>query len=785
MRRHGRTLAIAAAAVLFVGILALRLFVDDPEQTLGLTYALPIAMIAVCMGRTAGLTAAVIGVVLWVTQRSVQGADLEVGRVVSHVVTYGLLGGLVGHFVEGGKRARRQLEDAEGGYRDLLERVPAIVYTAEYGAEGRWSYVSPKIESILGYSDEEWIANPNIWYERLHPNDRGQALVAEERSKATGEPLDSEYRMIARDGRTLWFRDQATVVLDQHGRPAVLQGVMLDITSRKRAEDELELRYAVQTKLAEAASLNEGLHGVLKTVAAPFGWKVAAFWTVDEHENELRLTDMWHAEDIDGDLFESASRAVRLSRDEGLPGRAWGRGEPVWVTDVLTESNFPRRLAAEACGLRSAIAYPAIGGGRTQGVIEFFACEPRDPDPELLSHLPSVTALLADFVVTRAAIEEHRGRFQAVLDNAPALVYAKDSHGRYLFVNRRFEAVVAMSCDTIVGKTDSELGLVGVTASGENDAHVFKTQQQLETEEEVILPDGPHTFLSAKFPLSDAVGSVYAVCCISTDVTELKRVQYELVERAELERANRAKSAFLSRVSHELRTPLNAILGFGQVLEVDSLTDRQQNSVQQIMKGGRHLLELVNDLLELSAIESGELRISLAPVDIAQAVNDIVLMVEPLAAERSVTISHQIDSVTPMALADEQRVKQVLLNLISNAIKYNRESGRVEVAVHPTASGRIAVRITDTGHGIDADDLERLFSPFERLGAEATGVEGTGLGLALSRLMVEAMHGSLDVTSVRDEGSTFTVEVPAAPAIGDGSDRHGSRGDKALAPVSR
>jgi PAS domain S-box-containing protein len=775
-------LGIAAAGALFAGIFAIRLATGDPDQTLGLTYALPVAFVAVSLGRTAGLVAAAVGVALWVGQNVFLGGDLEVAGIVSRALAYGLLGGLVGHYVERGERAHRRLEDAEGGYRDLLERVPAIVYTAEYGPTGRWSYVSPKIESILGWSVKDWIANPDAWFERLHPDDRAQALAAEERSKATGEPLDSEYRMIAKDGRTLWFRDQATVVYDQQGRPAMLQGVMLDITSRKRAEDELELRYAVQTKLAEAASLNEGLHGVLKTLAAPFGWKVAAFWTVDEHETELRLTDMWYAEDVDGEAFESASRGLRFSRDEGLPGRAWASGEAVWVRDVLTDANFPRAAAAAACGLRGAIAYPAIAGGRIQGVLEFFACQPHDPDPEVLSHLPSVSALLADFVTTRGAIETHRGRFQAVLDNAPALVYAKDSHGRYLFVNRRFEAVVGMSCETITGKTDRELGLLGLAALSENDTQVFETEQQLETEEQVILPDGPRTFLSAKFPLRDLVGSVYAVCGISTDVTELKRVQYELDERAELERANRAKSAFLSRVSHELRTPLNAILGFGQVLEVDSLSERQQNSVQQIMKGGRHLLELVNDLLELSAIESGELRVSLSPVDITQAVNDIVLMVEPLVAERCVTISHQVDPATPIALADEQRVKQVLLNLISNAIKYNRDHGRVEVAVHPTRSGRIAVRITDTGHGIDADDLERLFSPFERLGAEQTGIEGTGLGLALSRLMVEAMNGSLDVTSVHGEGSVFTVEVPAAPVLSEGL---ADRPDKALARVGR
>ncbi len=372
--------------MLFAGIFAIRLATGDPDQTLGLTYALPVAMVAISLGRTAGLVAAAVGVSLWVFQHVFLGGDLQVAGLVSRSLAYGLLGGLVGHYVERGERAHRRLEDAEGGYRDLLERVPAIVYTAEYGPSGRWSYVSPKIESILGYSVEEWTTNRDVWFERLHPDDRAQALAAEERSKATGEPLDSEYRMIARDGRTLWFRDQATVVFDQQGRPAMLQGVMLDITSRKRAEDELELRYAVQKKLAEAASLNEGLHGVLKAVAAPFGWKMAGFWTVDEHENTLRLTDIWYAEDIDGRAFETVSRSIRFSRGEGLPGRAWARGEPVWIKDVLTDSNFPRRPAAQVSGLRGGIAYPAIAGGRTQGVLEFFACEPRDPDPEALSH---------------------------------------------------------------------------------------------------------------------------------------------------------------------------------------------------------------------------------------------------------------------------------------------------------------------------------------------------------------------------------------------------------------
>ena len=771
MRRHGRPIAVTGVVLLFAGLFALRMAVDDPEQSLGLTYALPIAFAAVFLGRTAGLIAAAAGVVLWITQRWIQDADIEFFRLVSHVVTYGLLGGLLGHFVEREERAQRRLEEAEGGYRGLLERVPAIVYTAAYGSQGRWSYVSPKIEQILGFTVEEWLSRPEVWYERLYQDDREQALAAEERSKSTGEPLDSEYRMKGKDGRLIWFRDQATVVHDEQGRPAVLQGVMLDITSRKRAEDELELRYAVQKRLAEAASLNEGLHGVLRTVAARFGWVVGAFWTVDEHGENLKLTDMWHADDLDGEAFESASRALRLSRDEGLPGRAWGRGEPVWVEDASIDPNFPRKAAAQAVGLRGAVACPAVGGNQVRGVLEFFGSEARPLDEEVLSLLPSVGALVADFVSTRAALEEHRGRFQAVLDNAPTVVFAKDLNGRYIFVNRRLEQVIGMPAAQIEGRTNHDLFPQDVAdALAEHDRQVLEARHELEFEEVVPHEDGVHTYLTVKFPLRDIAGDIHAVCGISTDVTELRRAKYELDERAELERANRAKSAFLSRVSHELRTPLNAILGFGQVLEVEALSERQHNSVQQIMKGGRHLLELVNDLLEISRIEAGEMSVSLGPVEIAQAVTDIVRLVEPLAGERSVSISHNADPETPIALADEQRVKQVLLNLISNAIKYNREGGRVDVVVSASdGGGGVAVRITDTGSGIAGDDLERLFSPFERLGAEQSGIEGTGLGLALSKLMVEAMDGSLEVTSVVGKGSTFTVELPPALVLDDGA----------------
>jgi len=372
---------------------------------------------------------------------------------------------------------------------------------------------------------------------------------------------------------------------------------------------------------------------------------------------------------------------------------------------------------------------------------------------------------VAGFVTTRGALEENQGRFQAVLDAAPAPVYAKDTEGRYLFVNRRFEEVLNVRADVVVGRTDYDIMLPDVADSVRaNDQRVLATGRQIEIEEEVPRGDTPLWYLSVKFPLRDAAGEVYAVCGISSDITELKRAQRELSQREQAERASRAKSEFLSRVSHELRTPLNAILGFGQLLEVEPLSARQHASVNQIMKGGRHLLELVDELLEISRIESGEFKVSLRPVDVAAALQDILHLLQPLAAERDVSIVSRTGGDPAWALADEQRTKQVLLNLLSNAIKYNRRGGEVDVSIAEGDPGHLSLRITDTGRGIAPEHLERLFSPFDRLGAEQSTIQGTGLGLALSKLMVEAMNGRLGVESIVDVGSTFVLDLPVAEA---------------------
>jgi signal transduction histidine kinase len=226
------------------------------------------------------------------------------------------------------------------------------------------------------------------------------------------------------------------------------------------------------------------------------------------------------------------------------------------------------------------------------------------------------------------------------------------------------------------------------------------------------------------------------------------------------ESANQTKSEFLSRMSHELRTPLNSILGFAQLLELEDLSPEPSDNVQHILRGGRHLLELINEVLDLARIEAGRLSLSPEPVRVREALKDALDVVRPLADKQNVHIGPDVGlRCNRHVRADRQRLKQVLLNLLANAVKFNRPGGSVTLSCEEVSTNRLRIEVADTGLGISPEGLAKLFKPFERLEADQAGISGTGLGLALSKRLVEAMGGVISAESNVGEGSRFFIEL--------------------------
>jgi signal transduction histidine kinase/ActR/RegA family two-component response regulator len=302
--------------------------------------------------------------------------------------------------------------------------------------------------------------------------------------------------------------------------------------------------------------------------------------------------------------------------------------------------------------------------------------------------------------------------------------------------------------------------------------------------DELRLRDG-RIFDRYSAPVTGADEHYYGRIWFFRDISDRKRGEEALRQAKEeaegareaAESANRAKSEFLSRMSHELRTPMNSILGFAQLLAKRDLPHDQRKAVDHILKAGEHLLNLINEVLDIARIEANRQQLSLEPVRVRYALHEALSLIRPLAAQRHTHVPEDVEvDGDPYVRADRQRLAQVLLNLLSNAVKYNRPGGAVWLSCRrvrdaASAEERLRIGVHDTGAGIAADKLDELFVPFARLGAEQTEVEGTGLGLALSKRLVEAMGGRISVESTPDAGSVFFVELQVVPAPLEGLGR--------------
>jgi PAS domain S-box-containing protein len=370
-----------------------------------------------------------------------------------------------------------------------------------------------------------------------------------------------------------------------------------------------------------------------------------------------------------------------------------------------------------------------------------------------------------------SALRESEQRFRNILNTVPIGVVYTDLSGQIRQANPKFCELLGYSPDELAQRRAQDL-TDEQDLNQEMELSVRLVRGELpgyRLNKRYIARDGRRVWVrSVVSTLRDENGQPRRIVGVAEDITEQLRLAEAERARETAEAANRAKSDFLSRMSHELRTPLNAMLGFAQLLELDQrspLSDAQRPWVGQIQQAGWHLLEMINDVLDLSRIESGTLRLQLEPIDLREQVDASTALIERDALRRGLTLTTRIDPAAARVVGDATRVKQILTNLLTNAVKYNRDGGCIELTTRLSDDGhRVEIAVIDTGLGMTDEQLEHLFEPFNRLGRERTSTEGTGIGLVISRRLAELMDGLLMARSRSGEGSTFVLSLPRAPA---------------------
>lgn len=368
---------------------------------------------------------------------------------------------------------------------------------------------------------------------------------------------------------------------------------------------------------------------------------------------------------------------------------------------------------------------------------------------------------------------ESQQRLRTLVDNAADGIVTAGETMLIETFNGSAERIFGYTAKEVIGRPVTIL-----MKGADQDIHDDYVQHFLKTGESHIVGQGREVTARRRngeeFPLYLAIsvvrlGGRRLFTAIVRDLSAEKKVEAALrAAKVQAENANLAKSQFLSSMSHELRTPMNGILGFAQLLQFDpreTLSEHQAEYVDMILKAGNHLLGLINEVLDLSKIESGNLQLSIEAVNPAAVARECCDLLGPLAAKRNVKLDDRMSAAAvPAVMADAVRFKQILVNLASNAIKYNRDGGRVVLDCFPTPAGRLRISVADTGRGIPEQRRAELFQPFNRLGAEAGEIEGTGIGLTITRRLIEMMDGRIGVESEEGIGSTFWIELPLAEA---------------------
>ena len=655
-------------------------------------------------------------------------------------------------------RANDDLRGSEKRFASMTANVPGMVYQLLLHADGtaNFPYVSGGCRELFKLEPTQMEADACTLLDLIHPEDIGHFLSTLDESKRSGKAWtwEGRYAVPAGHPEIRWLQGAARPER-REGGDTLWDGLLLDITTRKRAEQEIQDRARQAAIVAELGQNALASHDYLKLTQAAC-----------EAVTRTLGVELGMATELSADGAQVIVRSgVGFSTEllgrsfpagpGSITGFTLASGGPLMVEDLRLEKRFnPGEVLRQ--GAVSSLSVTIKGRERSLGTFGVASRQVRPfsaTDVDFLQAVANVLATAMDRARDEQALRQSQARNQAILDTALDSIITVDHEDRIVEVNKAAEQTFGYARAALLGRPFRALVPTAPDTDTQNPRERIEVPARLADGTEMLAELAVTRIPVEGLPLFTAY---------LRDISARKRAEDAMKQaREEAERANNAKSEFLSRMSHELRTPLNAILGFGQLLQMQKLAPAQHDRIGHIVHAGRHLLSLINEVLDIARIEAGRVELSLEPVRVSEVVGETLDLIRPLAAERSVTL-HATGVDSAHVLADRQRLKQVMLNFLSNAVKYNQPGGDVRVEWSDCDGARLCILVADTGIGIAPENLSRLFVAFDRLGAEQSEVQGTGLGLALSKSLVEAMNGVVSVKSQPGAGTEFTLALPRA-----------------------